>query len=266
MSKARHTSFDTKVGQRQRYLRFNSVASPEIRGLLSPDHVTKAIRPRDVHNPLTTLLCLEQTHNSGGGSVYTLDTIASLAQLGREHGLALHLDGARLFNAVTASGHSAADYARHFDTVCFCLSKGLGAPVGSLIVSDANRVTKLRRLRKMFGGGMRQAGILAAAGIYALEHNVKRLQEDHDNAKRLALLLQSISGVSVDPNEVETNILIFRVRDSTKSTQELLAACQEAGVLLNAVGDHTFRVVTHLDVCEKDIEASGQIFAEVFRR
>ena len=237
---------------------------PGGRGILDPVHVATAIRPRDVHNPPTTLLCLEQTHNSGGGSVYPLATIQSLASLAREHGMALHLDGARLFNAVAASGVSAAEYAHYFDTVCFCLSKGLGAPVGSLIVSDAARVAKLRRLRKMFGGGMRQVGILAAAGIYALEHNVNRLKEDHDNAKRLAHLLQRIPSVSADPDEVETNILIFQVRDSTRTTQELLAACKKGGVLLNAFGDHEFRVVTHLDVSAQDIEEAGRIFSKVF--
>ena len=235
-----------------------------VRGILATEQVAAAIRPRDIHNPPTTLLCLEQTHNSGGGSIYPLDTIEDLVALARERGLSLHLDGARLFNAVVATGVPAADYARHFDTVSFCLSKGLGAPVGSMIVSDSSRIAKLRRLRKMFGGGMRQVGILAGAGIYALEHNIARLKEDHEHAKRLAHLLQNIPTVLVDPKQVETNIVVFQIKDTTKSTQTLLSECKQAGVLLNAVGDHAFRVVTHLDVSTEDINEAGRIFAEVF--
>ena len=237
---------------------------PGVRGILEPDQIVEAIRPSDVHYPKTSLLCLEQTHNSGGGSVYPLTTIHQLVESARKYDLALHLDGARLFNAVTATGVSAADYARPFDSVSFCLSKGLGAPIGSLIVSDTDRVAQLRRLRKLYGGGMRQVGIIAAAGIYALEHNIGRLKDDHAHAKRLAELLQNISAVSVEPNLVETNIIIFRVSGNSKSTIELIEECKNSGVLLNAVGDRAFRVVTHLDISAQDIEAAGQVFAKVF--
>jgi threonine aldolase len=187
-----------------------------------------------------------------------------LVGLAREKGLALHLDGARLFNAVAATGVSVAEYARPFDTVSFCLSKGLGAPIGSMIVADHDRVARLRRLRKLFGGGMRQVGVVAAAGIYALDHHITRLKNDHVNAKRLAELLQTIPSVSVDTNQVETNIIIFTVRESTKSTDELVAECKHAGVLLNAVDAYAFRVVTHLDVSAQDIEEAGRIFNKVF--
>ena len=231
------------------------------RGLLSPDQVSAAIRRSDVHNPPTTLLCLEQTHNSGGGSVYPIAKIESLTKLAREYDLNLHLDGARLFNASVATGISVAEYARGFDTVSFCLSKGLGAPVGSLIVSTRSRIAKLRRLRKVFGGAMRQAGILAAAGIYALEHNVPRLKEDHDNAKHLALLLQQIPTVFVDPDKVETNIVIFEVVSHNYSTQKLLHCFKQAGVLLNPVGERMFRAVTHLDISVQNIEEVAQILS-----
>ena len=200
---------------------------PGVRGILEPDQIVEAIRPSDVHYPKTSLLCLEQTHNSGGGSVYPLTTIHQLVESARKFDLALHLDGARLFNAVMATGVSAADYARPFDSVSFCLSKGLGAPIGSMIVSDKDRVAQLRRLRKLYGGGMRQVGIIAAGGIYALEHNIDRLKDDHAHAKRLAELLQNISAVSVDPNQVETNIIIFRVSGNPKSTIELIEEWQE---------------------------------------
>ncbi len=238
---------------------------PGVRGILEAEQVKAAIRQSDVHNPPTTLLCLEQTHNSGGGSVYPLSVIHELAEVARVNQLALHLDGARLFNAVAATGVSAEEYARPFDTVSFCLSKALGAPVGSIIVSDTSRVTQLRRLRKLFGGGMRQVGVLAAAGLYALEHHVTRLSEDHQNAKRLAELLAALSNVSCKPDEVETNMILFSVADTTRSTEKLLTQCRDAGVLLNAVGDRRFRVVTHLDVSKNDIEEAGRIFAKVFQ-
>ena len=234
------------------------------RGLLSPEAVTNSIRPQDVHNPPTTLLCLEQTHNSGGGSVYPLQTMAQLSSLARAQGLSVHLDGARLFNAVAASGLAASDYAQYCDTVSFCLSKGLGAPVGSIIVSTQEQVSKLRRFRKMFGGGMRQAGILAAAGLYALAHHVVRLKEDHETAKQLALQLQQIPTVYVDPDRVETNIVVFEVIRSERDTQELLQQLKAGGVLLNAMGDRIFRAVTHYDVNAHDIEKASQVCSQVF--
>jgi len=236
---------------------------PGERGLLALKPVQAALRPKDVHNPPTTLLCLEQTHNVGGGVVYPIGTIKDLTSWAKENGLACHLDGARLFNAVVASGISGAEYAGYFDTVSFCLSKGLGAPVGSLIVSTQDNIDKLRRLRKMFGGGMRQAGILAAAGLYALEHNIVRLKNDHDNAKHLALQLQQIPTIFVDPDRVETNIVVFEVVRSERTTPELLQAFKEAGVLLNAMGDRVFRAVTHLDVDDQDMEKAATILSSV---
>ncbi len=237
---------------------------PGTRGLLSPQGVEVAIRRPDLHTPQTTLLCMEQTHNVGGGAVYPLQTIQELAELARRNDMALHLDGARLFNASVKTGVSAGEYAALFDTVTFCLSKGLGTPVGSIIVSDVARIHKLRRLRKVFGGGMRQAGILAAAGLYALEHHILRLTDDHDNAQYLAQLLKAIPAVVVDLNSVETNIVMFQVPRSNQPTDQLLESCRKAGVLLNAVGDRSFRVVTHLDVNREDMDTAGQVFARIF--
>jgi len=171
---------------------------PGTRGILEADQIEAAIRPPDYHNPPTTLICLENTHNRGGGTIYPLETTKAIRKVAEARGIAMHLDGARLFNAVVVTGVPAAEYARHFETVTFCLSKGLGAPVGSLICADRERVVKLRRLRKMFGGGMRQAGILAAAGLYALEHNIARLAEDHAHAKRLA---EALAGIKVPDAE-----------------------------------------------------------------
>ncbi|MDE3019412.1 MAG: low-specificity L-threonine aldolase, partial [Nitrospirota bacterium] len=236
------------------------------RGILDPAQVKAAIRPNDPYNPRTRLICLENTHNSGGGSVYPLETIRRIRDIAVAHGIPMHLDGARLFNAVVASGVPAADYARHFETVSFCLSKGLGAPVGSIIASDAGTVVKLRPLRRMYGGGMRQAGILAAAGLYALEHNIARLKEDHAHAKVLAMALRRIPSVSIDVAGVETNILVFDVTDQTRSAADIVAALKQAGVLINSVGGTTFRAVTHLDVSAKDIDEACRIFAKVLTR
>ncbi|MEK6526077.1 MAG: low-specificity L-threonine aldolase [Nitrospirota bacterium] len=241
------------------------------RGILEPEQVEAAIRPKDPYTIPTTLICLENTHNSGGGSIYPLSKIERIRVIAVVRGIPMHLDGARLFNAVVATGVSAAEYARHFETVSFCLSKGLGAPVGSLIASDRSTVEKLRRFRRMYGGGMRQAGILAAAGIYALEHNVSRLKEDHDHARVLANALKKIPTVSVEPAQVETNIIVFDVLSPRRSPADILADLKKEGVLVNAVGHPpggypTFRAVTHLDVTSKDIEEAGQIFAAVLSR
>lgn len=236
------------------------------RGILAPEQVLAAIRPNDPYNPRTRLICLENTHNSGGGSVYPLPTIQGIRAIGVARGIPMHLDGARLFNAVVASGVSAADYARHFDTVSFCLSKGLGAPVGSIIVSDAETVAKLRPLRRMYGGGMRQAGILAAAGLYALEHNIARLKEDHEHAKALAGQLRKIPSVSIDVEGVETNIVVFEVTDPSRSSSDILGTLKQAGLLINSVGGMSFRAVTHLNVSAQAIEEAGRIFTRVLTR
>ncbi len=234
------------------------------RGIMTPEQVEAAIRPRDPHTIPTALICVENTHNSGGGSIYPLDTIERIHAIAARHGIPMHLDGARLFNAVVATGISAADYARPFDTVSICLSKGLGAPAGSLILTnEAALLDKLRRFRRMYGGAMRQAGILAAAGIYALEHNIARLQDDHANAKRLAYLLQKIPTVTLNPEHVETNIVMFDVIGHRLSPPEIVAALKREGVLINAVGRTTFRAVTHLDVSPQDIDRAGEIFARV---
>jgi len=240
---------------------------PTDRGILDPTQVEVAIRPKDPHTLSTGLICLENTHNSGGGSIYPLASIERIREIALAHGIPMHLDGARLFNAVVATGVSAAEYARHFETVSFCLSKGLGAPVGSLVVTnDRPMVDRLRRFRRMYGGAMRQAGILAAAGIYALEHNISRLKEDHEHARRLARLLQKIPTVSLDPDRVETNIVMFDLVDSSRSVQEIVASLKKEGLLLNAFGGTTIRAVTHLDVTVQDIEKAGQIFARVLSR
>jgi len=236
------------------------------RGIMAPEQVEAAIRPKDLHTIQTALICVENTHNSGGGTVYPLATIERIGAIARQRGLPLHLDGARLFNAVTATGASATEYAKHCTTVSFCLSKGLGAPAGSLLATnDRDMVDRLRRFRRMYGGGMRQAGILAAAGIYALEHNIARLKDDHDHATRLAHLLAQIPTVTLDLKSVETNMIFFDVK-SSRPPADVVAALKAEGVLVNAVGGTTYRAVTHLDVSADDIEKAGQVFANVLAK
>ena len=235
-----------------------------IRGVLQPEQIEVSIRPPDYHNPPTTLICLENTHNRGGGTIYPLDRIGAIRKVAGARGIAMHLDGARLFNAVVATGIPAAEYARHFETVSFCLSKGLGAPVGSLICADKERIVKLRRLRKMFGGGMRQAGILAAAGLYALEHNVARLAEDHAHAKKLAAALAGIPGVQINPAHVETNIVVFDISETRRTADEVLAALKAEGLLLVPFSATTLRAVTHLDVSSEQIGQTCAILKKVF--
>jgi threonine aldolase len=237
------------------------------RGLMAAEQVEAAIRPKDPYSIQSALICIENTHNAGGGTVYPLPAIQAIRTVASAHGLPMHLDGARLFNAVVASGTSAADYARHFETVSFCLSKGLGAPAGSLIATDDRALLeRLRRFRRMYGGAMRQAGILAAAGLYALEHNIQRLAEDHANARRLAALLQQIPAVSIHPEAVATNILFFDVQGSHVSMPDFVAALKRDGLLLSAVGGKTCRAVTHLDVSADAIERAGDIIARALHR
>jgi len=233
-------------------------------GLMTAEQVEAAIRPTDPYSIQTALICIENTHNAGGGTIYPLATIQAIRAVASAHGLPMHLDGARLFNAVVASGIAAADYARHFETVTFCLSKGLGAPAGSLIATDdLALLERLRRFRRMYGGAMRQSGILAAAGLYALEHHVHRLAEDHAHAKRLAERLAQIPAISINPPAVETNIVFFDLRSPGLSAPAFVSALRQEGVLLNAVSAHTCRAVTHLDVSSKAIEQAADAIARV---
>lgn len=234
------------------------------RGIMGPEHIEAAIRPKDQHSIQTALICLENTHNAGGGTIYPLSTIERIRAVASAHGVPMHLDGARLFNAVAATTLPPAAYAQHFETVSVCLSKGLGAPAGSLLLTnDPALIDKARRFRRMYGGAMRQAGILAAAGIYALEHHIGRLKDDHDNAKRLARKLQQIPAVTINPQHVESNIIIFDIIGHRLCPSELVAALRREHVLINAVGGTSFRAVTHLDVSPRQIDAAADAFARI---
>jgi threonine aldolase len=223
-------------------------------GVFDGDDVRAAVTPPDAHYPPTTLVCVENTHNRAGGRVFPFELLREVTGAAREAGLRLHLDGARLFNAEVASGVPAAAWAEPFDTVSFCLSKGLGAPVGSLVCADGETIRRVHRVRKQMGGGMRQAGILAAAGIHALEHHVERLAEDHANARLLAEGLEKL-GLVVDPPP-ETNIVLFRVPGAAGFLRET----RRRGVLMGAIDADLLRAVTHLDVTRTDVEeALGRI-------
>lgn len=237
---------------------------PGERGIMSAEQVEAAIRPTDPHSISTALICLENTHNAGGGTIYPLATIEKIRALAAKHNIPMHLDGARLMNAVAATTLPPASYAQHFETVSLCLSKGLGAPVGSLLISsDRQLIDRARRFRRMYGGAMRQAGVLAAAGIYALEHHVTRLTDDHSHAKKLARLLQQIPSVQIAPQHVETNIVFFDVTDQRRTPTEIVAALKEQGVLINAIGGLSYRAVTHLNVSAKQIDEAGAVFMRV---
>ena len=237
------------------------------RGIMTAEQVEAAIRPNDAHSIPTALICIENTHNAGGGTIYPLSTIEKIRALAVRHGIPMHLDGARLFNAVATTTLPPTVYTQHFETVSLCLSKGLGAPVGSLLISNDQRLMdRARRFRRMYGGAMRQAGILAAAGIYALDRHVARLKTDHEHAKKLARQLQHIPAIQIAPQHVETNIVIFDIVDDHRSPAELVAALKEHGVLINAVGGQSYRAVTHLHITDKQIDEAVAVFGKVLAR
>jgi threonine aldolase len=230
------------------------------RGMLDAFQIEGAIRPDDPHFAVTRLVCLENTHNRGGGSVYPLEKIIEISSLAKSKGILLHLDGARLWNACVAAGLRPQDYAQWADSVSVCLSKGLGAPIGSLVAGSRSFITRVHRFRKMFGGGMRQAGIIAAAGIYALDHHVERLSEDHRNARHLAIGLSEMKGISIDPEHAETNIVIFSVSDTGLTSFQIKEAMQKEGILIHAVNRDQVRLVTHLDVDRDDVRKVLEAF------
>ncbi len=227
-------------------------ALPGDLGRITAEQVSGAINPEDVHKPHTSLVCLENTANRGGGSCYSLDEIRKIRQVCAEHHLKLHLDGARLFNALVATGQYAKDYGETFDSISVCLSKSLGCPVGSLLIGSGEFIKKARRVRKVFGGGMRQAGFLAAAGIYALQHHVDRLADDHAHAKKIALTLRQ-KEFTGEMLPVETNILIFEV-GGKYSPQSFAQKLKEQGIIVMAISPTQVRMVLHLDITPEMVE------------
>ena len=236
------------------------------RGVLDPAEVTTAIHPDIYHFPRTALVSLENTHNSAGGTVYPLAALKEIYELTREHNLKLHLDGARLWNASVASGVELREYAACCDSVSVCFSKGLGAPIGSAVAGEADFIKRAVKVRKMFGGGMRQVGILAAAAIYAIKNNINRLQEDHDKARMLASCLTGIETVTIDESAVETNIVVFEVDHPVNSIAEVVRELALHGVLVVPFGGKRLRAVTHADVSFEQIDQATEIFRKMLRR
>ncbi|MGD0037604.1 MAG: low-specificity L-threonine aldolase [Bacteroidota bacterium] len=227
------------------------------RGILNAEQVAQAIRSNIYYNPKTSLVCLENTHNKAGGTIYPLEEIQKIHDLARNRKLALHLDGARLWNASVATGITPKEYAQYFDTVSVCFSKGLGAPVGSALTGTRERIEMARKYRKIFGGGMRQVGILAAGALFALDHNVERLKEDHDKAKLLAKELSKLPAIHLDLNSVQTNIVIFNINGGSESAEELIDKLKANGILISEMGISTLRAVTHLDVSMEQIKRAS---------
>ena len=231
---------------------------PGDRGVFTVETFKAALRPQNVHFPRSKVVVIENTHNRGGGSVWPIEKIEEIASAASDAGLKMHLDGARLWNASAASGIAEKEYAKYFETVNVCFSKGLGAPVGSALAGTKEMMDRARRFRKQFGGGMRQAGIIAAGALYGLENNRQRLKEDHANAKRLALGVAEIDGFEVDVEGVMTNIVMIKV--VSKNAAGLVEKLSDKGVLMLATGVDTIRAVTNLHITDGDIDRAVSAF------
>jgi threonine aldolase len=227
-------------------------------GILDVTQLEDKIRPTNDHLVISRLVCLENTHNRGGGRVYPLEKITAISAWARQHNLRMHLDGARLWNAVVATGIAPAEWARHFDTVSVCFSKGLGAPIGSACAGSRDFIARARRVRKLFGGGMRQVGIAAAGALYALDHHIERLAEDHRHARLIAQAIADTPCLRLDPPEVETNLIWFEVDPEFGTARDAAAALRQRGVLVHVGGPHTLRACTHLDVSAAQAERAAE--------
>lgn len=232
------------------------------RGILDVPDLEGKVRADNQHFCRTRLVCLENTTNVGGGRVYPQDNITRICDWAHHYGLKVHLDGARLFNAVVASGISARVMCQDIDTVSICFSKGLGCPMGSILVGSAEDIAKARRARKLFGGALRQAGIVAAAAVYAMEHHVDRLRIDHENAQAFADALRSVEGVTVDPTDVQTNLVFFNIDRELGNATQLSAKLRQRGVLINATGPQRLRACTHLDIDREAVLTAAAAIAE----
>ncbi|RMF55214.1 MAG: low-specificity L-threonine aldolase [Calditrichaeota bacterium] len=234
-------------------------------GIITAEQVEAAIRPTDDHYPQTGLICLENTHNRGGGNIFPLDEIQRISAVARKYQLPLHLDGARLWNASIETGISLKEYGQYFDSMMMCFSKGLGAPVGSIVVGSREFIRKAHFYRKAYGGGIRQGGILAAAALYALEHHWPRLKDDHRRARILATEIASLPGILLDPESVQTNIIIFEVEPEKVEAEDLVRQLGERGVLCFTFGPTKIRLVTHLEITDEDVEYTVEVFQKILK-
>lgn len=231
-----------------------------VKGVLNIPELEAHIRPDWYHFPKTTLICLENTHNRAGGTLYFLDDIKDVRKLAVKHGVKTHLDGARIFNASVETGVSVKEYADEFDSISFCFSKGLGAPVGSIVCGTKEFISRAHRFRKVIGGGMRQAGIIAAGALYALEHNVTRLKDDHRKAKHFAQEIGKLPFINVDLDTVQTNIVMY---NTTTDAEALKSVLHEKGVWLSNEGPNKMRAVFHMDVSDEETEQAIEIYKSI---
>ncbi|MER3417300.1 MAG: low-specificity L-threonine aldolase [Gemmataceae bacterium] len=235
-------------------------------GILDVRQLQGLVRPVNDHLVRTRLVCLENTHNRGGGRIFPLERVEAIGAWAHAQGLLVHLDGARLWNASVATGIAPKTWAARCDSVSVCFSKGLGAPVGSALAGSRDLVARARRIRKVLGGGMRQAGVLAAAALYALDHHIERLAEDHEHARMLAEALAGCHGVTLTPPDVHTNIVIFQVAPDLASAHQIVETLKEQGVLALAIGPQSIRLCTHLDVSRRQAERAARILRQVLMR
>jgi len=231
-------------------------------GMIDLPAIEGKIRADDQHLCRTRLVCIENTTNVGGGRVYPLDQVEQIGRWALENGLKVHIDGARIFNAIVARGYSAAEIGRHVDTISLCFSKGLGCPMGSIVVGSSDEIARARRARKLFGGALRQAGIVAASALYALEHHVDRLAMDHENAGLFAEEISTIDGVSLNPDDVETNMVFFDVDAQLGGANQFAAALLKRGVRVGATGPQRLRACTHLDLSRDDVLEAARLIRE----
>lgn len=238
---------------------------PGVRGVITAEQVAEAIRPRAYYLPRTRLICLENTHGRAGGTIFPIGEIARIRELAMDKDIPMHLDGARLWNASVASGVALSEYARYFDSISLCFSKGLGAPIGSMILATRDFIERARTYRKMFGGGMRQVGILAAAALYAIDHHIDRLKEDHTKATYFADSIAQLQAFHVDLESVQTNMVIADIRDPRLTQERVLRILQSRGVLLTPERRNSVRAVMHLDVSMDDVREAAHIVQSSFR-
>lgn len=235
------------------------------RGIFDAEDVRGVLHPSESHYPPSKLIVLENTHNRGGGSIWPVEKFAAIRRVADDRGLKIHLDGARLMNASVAKSQKPQAWTQYADTVSMCFSKGLGAPVGSAVAGSAETIKRVRRFRKMFGGGMRQAGIIAAGALFAIENHIPRLAEDHENARRLGEGIANIPGLSIELDEIETNLLFFNLEPAIGAAAQFVTALREAGVWMLAEFGQRVRAVTHLDVSRADIDRAIPIIERVTR-
>ncbi|MCP4631713.1 MAG: low-specificity L-threonine aldolase [candidate division Zixibacteria bacterium] len=243
-------------------IQFNTIKGNN--GVITAEEIEDRIRPADYHQPKTAVVCLENTHNKAGGMIFPLKEIQKIRELCLSRGIKTYIDGARIWNASIATGVKLTEYTQYCDLVSVCLSKGLGAPVGSVLAGDKEMITQARRYRKAYGGGMRQAGIIAAAGIYALENNIERLKDDHNRAQKIAKTLSKIPSINSDPATVQTNLVVFDVFKTGRSPLEIVKGLKQKGLLIVWMGENLLRAVCHLDVDDNDIDEACEILTGFF--